>query len=96
MDKYCFVKTSVANLYKNPSFKSELVTQAIYLEKLLILDQENNWYQIYFPGSGVTQYDNLNKNIFSQQSIDYVQFCLRWSYQGSKGPWISSYVFTLQ
>ena len=58
--------------------------------------QENNWYQIYFPGSGVTQYDNLNKNIFSQQSIDYVQFCLRWSYQGSKGPWISSYVFTLQ
>ena len=58
--------------------------------------QENNWYQIYYPGSGVTQYDNLNKNIFSQQSIDYVQFCLRWSYQGSKGPWISSYVFTLQ
>ena len=58
--------------------------------------QENNWYQIYSPGSGVTQYDNLNKNIFSQQSIDYVQFCLRWSYQGSKGPWISSYVFTLQ
>ncbi len=46
MDKYCFVKTSVANLYKNPSFKSELVTQAIYLEKLLILDQENNWYQV--------------------------------------------------
>ena len=58
--------------------------------------QENNWYQIYYPGSGVTQYDNLNKNIFSQQSVNYVQFCLRWSYQGSKGPWISSYVFTLQ
>ena len=58
--------------------------------------QENNWYQIYSPGSGVTQYDNLNKNIFSQQSVNYVQFCLRWSYQGSKGPWISSYVFTLQ
>ena len=27
------VKTNVANLYESPSFKSELITQAIFLEK---------------------------------------------------------------
>ena len=40
------VKTDVANLYKSPSFKSELITQAIFQEKLLILSQEKNWYQV--------------------------------------------------
>ena len=40
------VETSVANLYKSPSFKSELVTQAIFREKLLILYQEKKWYKV--------------------------------------------------
>ena len=40
------VETSVANLYKSPSFKSELVTQAIFMEKLLILSQEKKWYKV--------------------------------------------------
>ena len=46
MDKYCLVKTIVANLYKNPSFRSELVTQALIKEKLLILDDKDNWYKV--------------------------------------------------
>ena len=58
MEKYCVVKTIVANLYKQPSFTSELVTQALLKEKLLILDQKNNWYKI-------KQWDNYESWIHS-------------------------------
>ena len=58
MHKYILVKTSIANLYKTPSFKSELVTQAIYGEKLLILEQDNNWYK-------VRQWDNYESWVHS-------------------------------
>jgi len=58
MDRYCVVKTSIANLYKNPSFKSELVTQALNLEKLLIIEQDANWYKI-------RQWDNYESWIHS-------------------------------
>ena len=58
MEKYCVVKTIVANLYKQPSFTSELVTQALLKEKLLILDQKNNWYKI-------RQWDNYESWIHS-------------------------------
>ena len=43
---YCLVKTSVANLYKNPSFTSELVTQGLIWEKLIICDKKDNWFQV--------------------------------------------------
>ena len=56
--------------------------------------QENYWYQNYSPNPGENEYD-LNKTTFTQQSISYIQFCLRWVYQNSQGPWISSPVFTL-
>ena len=46
MSEYCIVKTIVANLYKEPSFKSELVTQALLKEKLYILDKKHNWYNV--------------------------------------------------
>jgi len=46
MNKYCIVTTIVANLYKKPSFTSELVTQALIKEKLLILDNQDNWYKV--------------------------------------------------
>ena len=46
MDKYCIVTTIVANLYKKPSFTSELVTQALIKEKLLILANQDNWYKV--------------------------------------------------
>jgi len=58
MGDYCLVKTSVANLYKTPSFKSELVTQALYHERLVILDQNQNWYK-------VRQWDNYESWIHS-------------------------------
>ena len=58
MEKYCVVKTIVANLYKQPSFTSKLVTQALLKEKLLILDQKNNWYKI-------KQWDNYESWIHS-------------------------------
>ena len=58
MNKTCIVKTSVANLYNSSSFKSELVTQALYHEKLLILDQDKNWYK-------VRQWDNYESWIHS-------------------------------
>ena len=43
---YCLVKTSIANLYKTPSFTSELVTQALIWEKLIICDKKDNWFQV--------------------------------------------------
>ena len=46
MNKTCLVKTSVANLYKTSSFKSELVTQALHNERLIILEQSQNWYKV--------------------------------------------------
>jgi len=46
MNKYCVVKTIVANLYKEPSFTSELVTQALIKEKLYILEEQGNWYKV--------------------------------------------------
>ena len=46
MDKYTVVKTRVANLYRKASFKSELITQALNKEKLLILKKSDNWYKV--------------------------------------------------
>ena len=46
MDKYTVVKTRVANLYRKASFKSELITQALNKEKLLILKKVDNWYKV--------------------------------------------------
>ncbi|OUW11149.1 MAG: hypothetical protein CBD26_03090 [Candidatus Pelagibacter sp. TMED166] len=46
MNKNCVVKTLVANLYSEPSFKSELVTQALINENLKILETQDNWYKV--------------------------------------------------
>ena len=46
MDKYTVVRTRVANLYRKASFKSELITQALNKEKLLILKKVDNWYKV--------------------------------------------------
>jgi len=40
------VKTSVAPLYKQPTFKSEMVTQAIIWEELEVLDKQDNWFKV--------------------------------------------------
>ncbi len=44
--KQCIVKSSIAPLYLNPSFKSELVSQALIWENLTILDKKSNWYKV--------------------------------------------------
>ena len=44
--KQCIVKSSIAPLYSNPSFKSELVSQALIWEDLTILDKKSNWYKV--------------------------------------------------
>jgi len=46
MNNYCLVKTKVANLYKDPSFSSELITQALIGERMLVLDNQDNWYKV--------------------------------------------------
>ena len=40
------IKTSYANLYKEPSFKSELITQGLLWEKITVLDNNNNWFKV--------------------------------------------------
>ena len=64
MDKV-YVITEVANLYKDSSFKSELVSQAFKNEKLSVLDKSNNWYK-------VKQWDNYISwiNSFYVSQID--------------------------
>ena len=42
----CIVKSSIAPLYLNPSFKSELVSQALIWEYLIILEIKNNWFKV--------------------------------------------------
>ena len=44
--KQCIVKSSIAPLYSNPTFKSELVSQALIWEDLTILDKKSNWYKV--------------------------------------------------
>lgn len=40
------VKTSLANLYSEPKFNSEMISQALLWEKVKILDNFDNWYKI--------------------------------------------------
>ena len=64
--KDCIVKTSIASLYSDPTFKSELVSQALIWEYLIILDKKNNWYK-------VKQWDNyiswIHKTYISDSDI---------------------------
>ena len=68
MHRYCIVKTIVANLYKEPSFSSELSTQALLREKLSILEERGNWYR-------VQQWDNyqswIHKFYLMDKNIDF-------------------------
>ena len=46
MKEYKIVKTEYANLYKKPSFNSEVVSQALIWEHIEILNESKNWIQI--------------------------------------------------
>lgn len=43
---YASIKSSIANIYSKPSFKSELITQAFIFEKVKINNKKDNWYFI--------------------------------------------------
>ena len=78
MDKYCLVKTRVANLYKKPSFVSELVTQALINESMLILEKSDNWYKVKqwdnYEAWIHNFYININTNIDSFNSYKKYPF----------------------
>ena len=46
MSREVAVKTSYANIYSKPSFSSEMVTQALFFEKLSVISEEGNWAKI--------------------------------------------------
>ena len=46
MIKEVAVKTSYANIYSKPSFSSEMVTQALFFEKLSVISEKGNWAEI--------------------------------------------------
>ena len=45
-NEYIIVSTPVASIYKNPTFTSELVTQALIWENLIVCEQVDNCYKI--------------------------------------------------
>ena len=45
-NEYIIVSTTVASIYKKPTFTSELVTQALICEKLFVIEKSSNWYKV--------------------------------------------------
>ena len=45
-DEYKIVLSSIASIYNKPSFSSELITQALIWENLIVCDQTDNWYKV--------------------------------------------------
>ena len=45
-DEYKIVLSSIASMYNKPSFSSELITQALIWENLIVCDQTDNWYKV--------------------------------------------------
>ena len=77
-----YVITEVANLYKDSSFKSELVSQAFKNEKLSVLDKSNNWYKVkqwdnyiswinsfYVSENNLNTKKNIDPHIFTEEKF---------------------------
>ena len=45
-NEYRIVSSSVASIYSEPTFASELITQALIWEELIISQKKDNWYQV--------------------------------------------------
>ena len=52
MAKYFTNNLSIINLYRNPSNKSEIVTQMIYGDSFLILKRSKKWLKIKIKEDG--------------------------------------------
>ena len=46
MDNIKIIIVEVADVYKKPSFKSEITTQALLWEKLIIIDKKKSWFKV--------------------------------------------------
>ena len=44
--KHKIVLTSVAPIYTNPTFSSEMINQALFWEALTIIESKDNWFKI--------------------------------------------------
>ena len=44
--EYFIINTAVASIYKEPTHKSEMVTQALYGESCKIVEEKDDWYNI--------------------------------------------------
>ena len=64
MTKYFTNKFSIVNLYRKPSTKSEIVTQMIYGDSFLILDEIKNWFKIRIQEDGYKGY--IKKKLYSK------------------------------
>ena len=40
------VKTAYANIYSEPYFSSEMVTQALFFESLKVVSDQDNWLEV--------------------------------------------------
>ena len=45
-DEYKIALSSVSSIYSHPSFTSELITQALIWEELIVCDKKDNWYKV--------------------------------------------------
>ena len=45
-DEYKIVLSNIASIYNKPSFSSELITQALIWENLIVCEQVDNWYKV--------------------------------------------------
>ena len=45
--EYAIVKVSACGIFAEPTFKSEMVNQALIKEKVIIIDKKDNWYKAY-------------------------------------------------
>lgn len=81
MDKV-YVITEVANLYKDSSFKSELVSQAFKYEILSVIDKSKNWYKVkqwdnyiswinsfYVSENNLNTKKNIDLHIFTEEKF---------------------------
>ena len=63
MLKNKIINSEFVNLYKNSTFKSEIVSQALFWEKVEIIESIDNWYKI-------KQHDNYISYIYKDYLID--------------------------
>tara|TARA_Y100000588_G_C14061202_1_gene841495 strand:- start:219 stop:1004 length:786 start_codon:yes stop_codon:yes gene_type:complete len=51
MSKTRVISTAVAPIHREPRFSSEMVTQALLWEAVIILDEDNSWYHVQLDDS---------------------------------------------